>query len=36
MNMFYWLGALLLVWVVWTFSLKIIDLRGILSMLKKS
>lgn len=35
-NVVYWVIALFSVWAISTFSLKIIDLRAILSMLKKS
>jgi O-antigen/teichoic acid export membrane protein len=35
-NMVYWIPTLFFVWFVWTFSLRIIDLRSILSLLKKS
>jgi O-antigen/teichoic acid export membrane protein len=35
-NIIYWIATLFLVWFVWTFSLRIIDVRAVLSLLKKS
>jgi peptidoglycan biosynthesis protein MviN/MurJ (putative lipid II flippase) len=32
----YWVIALFSIWAIWTFSFKIIDLKAILSLLKKS
>lgn len=34
-NLFYWIASLMVVWFIWTFSLRIIDLRAVLSLLKK-
>lgn len=35
-NLFYWVATVFLGWFVWTFTLRIIDVRAILSLLKKS
>jgi len=35
-NIIYWIATLFFVWFVWTFSLRIIDVRAVLSLLKKS
>lgn len=35
-NILYWVVSLFTAWFVWTFALRIIDLRAILSLLKKS
>lgn len=35
-NQLYWVIALFALWFIWTFSLRIIDIRGILSLLKKA
>ncbi len=35
-NLIFWIATLFFVWFVWTFSLRIIDLRAVLSLLKKS